>query len=128
MDNRDYASYYQLTVLDIVVLVYHVTRGAKHPSVGFEDANRTKQDLIHRLARDRTSLPKPLLESALWSCNLMNEMGEFWSPNDESFRAYVRRILKDDEVFNEIYNLILKKSGDAKSKSNKKNKGDSRSA
>lgn len=86
---------FRLNPLDIMVLLYNVHRGAQFEDhVGFEDADRTLHQLTTDLTDGRIKVPQGALESALWSCNLMDEVDEFWSPTDESFDEFVSRMLK----------------------------------
>lgn len=104
----------RISLLDMATLLYHVHRGAQHSEVGFEDCERTLRELTEELAPKRTVVELSALESALWSANLMDEVGEFWSPSGERFEKFVSRILQyasEDErlEFNRIYNFIREK-------------------
>lgn len=102
MSNR-----YRISLLDAVVLLYHVHRGAQHPEVGFEDADKTLKQLTKSLAQFRYTITESSLESALWSCNLMDEVGEFWSPQGLSFKDWTNRLLSEQGAdFDHFYNVI----------------------
>lgn len=75
--------------------------------VGFEDCDRTLLMLSKLLTRNSITVRREHLESALWSCNLMDEAGEFWSPRGESFDEFVNRLLLPYQgEFDKFYNLI----------------------
>ncbi len=98
-----------LSVLDIATLLVHVHRGAQlEEKVGFEDCESTLHELTKKLAPFRLSIDRVPLESALWSCNLMDEVGEWWSPTGESFDTFVARIAKG-YAFDKFFNLLKKK-------------------
>jgi hypothetical protein len=96
-----------LRVLDISVLLYHVYQGLKNPEVGFEDAEETLNSLSKRLNYKFLVDPK-ILESCLWSCNLLNEQGKWWHPKDRTFDEFLKDVLGEDS-FNKTYNCIVKK-------------------
>jgi hypothetical protein len=91
-------------LVDVMTLVHNVMAGAMDESVGFEDAGRTINDVLRRLNRNILMDPS-VLESALWSCNLMNEKGQFWDSRGRSFDELLLAVLKGDP-FNKTYNLI----------------------
>lgn len=106
---------YALHLMDIVVLLYHVHKGSKESDVGFEDADRTLQELTKLLCQRRVTVKKSALESALWSCNLMNERKKFWHPEGKSFKAYLAKILRPyGSEFDHFYNWILESKENGK--------------
>jgi hypothetical protein len=106
---------YRLSILDVATLLFHVHRGAQHPEVGFEDAERTIERLTRELFNKRVIVGRDQLQSALWSCNLLDEQKEFWSPHGEQFDKFVHRLLTTNMplqpiYFDKTYNLIKIKS------------------
>lgn len=103
---------YKLTLLELTVLLYHMHRGAQlEDKVGFEDCEHTLQSLTKLLSPKRTVVPKAALESALWSCNLMDEIGEWWSPDGRTFDQFLsdlQRYRQPDErvEFDKVYNRL----------------------
>jgi hypothetical protein len=93
-----------IRMLDVVVLLYHVYQGLKDDDVGYEDAEDTLALMTRRLSPIYRMDPK-ILESALWSCNLLNEKGKWWHPNDRTFDEFIRDVLGEDS-FNKTYNVI----------------------
>lgn len=112
----------RLSMLDLATLLYHVHRGAQLETVGFEDCERTLQQLTEELAPKKRLVSRGALESALWSANLMDEAGSFWSPIGESFDRFVRRLLREatpDErlEFERFYNQIRVRKSSSQSES-----------
>jgi hypothetical protein len=93
-----------LRVMDVAVLLYHVWRGAQEPEVGFEDAGNTLDGLTKSLNK-KVFVPPGLLESCLWSCNLLDERGQFWHPRGLTFEQFASSVLGRDR-FNRTYNWI----------------------
>lgn len=88
---------------DLMVLVLNVKAGAKDRQVGFEDASYTLRSLLQNLDHEVT-VKTDVLESALWSCNLLNELGRFQHPDDISFSEFLTRL--NIKNFDKKYNLI----------------------
>lgn len=97
------------TILDLTVMLYNVFKAADHRQVGFEDANRTLQDLITAFSAE-ISADTELLESAMWSCNLLDEKDEFWHPLNHSFKEFAGKFEGQANVeFDRKYNYFKKK-------------------
>jgi hypothetical protein len=99
--------YRAVRLLDIAVLLYGITRAAADEQIGFEDAQATMDQIIGQLCKKKVLVDPRVLESALWSCNLLDEKGAFWHPKDQTFEAFVKDLLGSDR-FNRIYNVIEK--------------------
>ena len=104
---------FKISLLDLATLLYHVHRGAQMDEVGFEDCERTLQQLTRELSPVRARIAPGSLESALWSCNLMDEVDEWWSPTGESFESFVARLLRyatkeQRYEFDKFYNSLKK--------------------
>lgn len=97
----------KLAPLDVVVLLLNVIKGAQKSSVGFEDADRTYKQMLEQLGRPGTKIlvNESLIESALWSCNLLDEQGEFEHPSGTKFGPWLRKLLKPDG-FDRLRNYI----------------------
>lgn len=93
-------------LLDIAVLLYAVYQGAADEDVGFEDAQETLDTLTRKLNK-KIFMEPAVLESALWSCNLLNEKGKFIHPRGLSFEQFLKDVLGRDK-FNRVYNVIEK--------------------
>lgn len=97
----------QIKMSDLLVLMYHLQMGASLPAVGFEDADNTINFIMKELQRS-ASFNIHLIESALWSCNLMDELGYFWHPENRSFNSFLKRMLINKNYkFDKMYNLLL---------------------
>ena len=95
----------KISLHDALVLIYHIHQGADDTGIGFVDADNTRTSLTTAL--DRASwVALSDLESALWSCNLMNEKGKFWHPKGYTFDQFSRQVLKGRERFNKKYNWV----------------------
>lgn len=100
-----------LTVTELTrsILVRDVLDGAVSPHVGFEDAERTYSQSLRRL-RESRRIPMALLESALWSSNLLNECGEWVHPDHEPFNEWIDSIFKGHNLtFDKFWNRIDEK-------------------
>jgi len=97
---------FRISLLDAVVLLYHVHRGAKTEGVGFEDCDRTLEYLTRSLAQFKYTVSQSALESALWSCNLMDEQGEFWCPEGKSFDDWIKNFTVNDYKYDKFYNVM----------------------
>ncbi len=97
-----------LSESNVTVLLDHVSRGAAHPSVGFEDAARTRAQLYKALAGRAVELE--VLESALWSCNLLDEVGSFSHPDGLTFDQFVVDVAPKDMLFHKFFNVLLHKN------------------
>lgn len=92
---------------DLTTLIFNLWRGAADKNVGWEDAARTLDDISYNL--DFYSVQKvDVLESALWSCNLLHEQGKFWDIKNRSFDEFVKVILPEFN-FDKDYNFLTKK-------------------
>lgn len=91
-------------VTELLTLLYNVCQGSREETVGWEDTHRTMEMIMTRL-NNRVLLEPSIVESALWSCNLMNEAGKFWDSRGRSFDAFVKDLLGRDRL-NLTYNTV----------------------
>lgn len=88
------------------VLARDVRDGAESPLVGFEDAERTQEQVIGYLSGG-FRIPTSVVESALWSSNLLNECGTWSHPDGLTFDDWVSSILsKYHLTFDKFWNRI----------------------
>ena len=88
-------SYHSLRILDAAILLMNIYRGAQSSKVRFEDAARTLEELVVDLhGKKGIRVQRSVIESALWSCNLLDELGKFWHPKGRSFDEFLKDILK----------------------------------
>ncbi len=94
----------KIKILDLAILLLNVHRAAQEPAIGFVDANQSLDTLTSKL--DRTiSIDRSLIESALWSSNMLDEDGKFWHPRDMSFEKWHKELLKK-EKYNRYYGVL----------------------
>jgi len=99
-----------MRILDVAVLLVNVLMAARDGTIGFEDADRTIEGLVKHMNRSEWFLT-PCIESALWSCNLLDEKESFWHYDESrTFKSFVNKFLRKKEKFNYTYNFIT--SGD----------------
>ena len=94
--------------VDLAILLHNVLMAKADTEIGFEDSNETLDSLLGKMNQP-FEVEVGLLESALWSCNMMHEKEKFWHPEGMGFRAFVQKLLPG-ERFNTRYNLIEEKS------------------
>lgn len=108
VERRDQTDTRVVTTRHLAILLANLHRAVVEQTVGFEDADRTSRELEMLLTR-RVAIPRHLLESALWCCNLLWEKRKFFHPDDNtSFAAFFREMCPDDR-FDLALNLIEKK-------------------
>lgn len=101
--------YRVIRLIEVVTLLHNVLEGARNAdSVGFEDAHHTIESLTRKLNRKLLIEPS-VLESCLWSCNLLNERGEFWDGKGRTFEQFLAHIITPGDRFDRRYNVIVKK-------------------
>lgn len=96
-----------ISVLDLAVLLFYVHRGAADNEVGFVDARESLETLTRELNKALYVDPT-MLESAIWSSNIMDEQGKFWHPEGLTFDEWVRRIANGAK-YNRVYGLFESK-------------------
>ncbi len=111
---------YRINMLDAMALLYNVYAAARHEEIGFVDCERTLYELTLALSADYVEVPQDVMESALWSANMMNEVKEFWHPYKRvGFDRFTNKLISTHNVhFDEFYNVIIE--GKKKWKRNKK--------
>jgi hypothetical protein len=113
METKPPSKWRKLSLTDILVLIDNVHRGAALPQrVGFCDANETLETLTGRLNK-KVWVPVSAVESALWSCNLLTEIGQFRDAvRKRTFDEVLKDILGPGETYHRFYNLIEGKDND----------------
>ena len=94
-------------LLDIVTLLHNVMEGSRHPDVGFEDARETLNSLTARLNK-KVFIDPNVLESALWSCNLLDEKKLFWDVQGRTLDEFLKQVIHG-EKFDRFFNVIQNK-------------------
>ena len=96
-----------ITALDAAILLTHVIKGMADKDVGFEDADKTYEQIRYSLNRD-FMLNVDVVESALWSCNLLNERDSFSHPEGLTFDEFVNK-MAPKKRFDHLRNLLESK-------------------
>ncbi len=91
-----------------MALLYNLLKGSEDPNVGCDDIRETVDSLTRQLNKDYW-LEDKIVESVLFSCNLMNENGKFWHPRGITFDQFTQRILRKREKYNKKYGTIDEK-------------------
>jgi hypothetical protein len=92
----------RISLLDLAVLTHAVIDASKKEAVGFEDADRTLSQMRQTLHRE-VEMDKAVVESALWSCMLLMEEGQFLHPDGLSFEGFANKLAPQGERFNGSY-------------------------
>jgi hypothetical protein len=95
----------RVSLMELVTLIQNVIVGAQTTEVGFEDARETVESLTRKL-NGFTMIETSVLESALWSCNLLNENQKFWDTKGRDFDSFLKDLLGNARRFDKTYNLI----------------------
>ena len=93
-----------LTAIDVLTLLINIYEGSEDKNVGMEDANNSLLDLFNKLSFN-VRVDRDILESALWSCNMMNEKKAFRHPLGMNFDVFLKKIL-GKKGFNPTYHFI----------------------
>lgn len=89
---------------DLVTILYHLHIASKDQTIGFNDSIHTLKEVEREFLFNRYfSISK--LESALYSANMCDERGKFWSPQDLTFDQWLRK-LKIDKLFDKRLNYL----------------------
>ena len=78
------------------------------------DADRTVDELIVAIDTTRGWIPRAILESALYCCNMNDEKHIFWHPKQWTFIRFYKSLLGDQHDFDRYYNYILDNNGENK--------------
>jgi hypothetical protein len=97
----------QIRPLDLAILIQNILKGADHSEVGFEDPNHTVQSFVKQINEQVVNVDLRDLESALWSSNLLNEIGEWQHPFGKNFEKWLKDDILGPELrFDSFYNTI----------------------
>jgi hypothetical protein len=96
---------YKLKPSHVVILLHHVI----HSDDANNDADRTKAELIREIDNFRGYISRPLLESALYCCNMESERENFWHPRGWSFEKFLRDVIPNWQTYNFYYGSIFPK-------------------
>jgi uncharacterized protein (DUF885 family) len=100
-----------LRQIDAAILQVNVCLAAKDPAIGFVDADRTLDQLVAQMGRFKVDIKQDLVESCLWSANMLAEEKKFWHPQGRSFKSFLDDIIVDSRYRFEPFDnrLVLKR-------------------
>jgi len=101
---RKFKGQKKISVLDLAVLVANILIASRDTEIGFVDADRTMEQLLESLNFSFPVTPEAL-ESALWSCNMLDEKKAFFHPFGGTFDSFLKK-LRLQEQFDKRYNMI----------------------
>lgn len=112
MEGRAPLKNVKISLMDAAILLYLVHQAANDPKIGYEDVELPLAMLTRTLNSNTIKLKVPMIESMLWSANLMAERGRFKTPQGETFEEFVARLLDDAGYegkldFDKKYNWIV---------------------
>lgn len=99
--------------LDVVTLLYNCLEASRLNDIGYQDAELFLSDILLELDKSGLRVNQKALESVLWSCNMMSEVGLFWDTKNRNFDTFIKELLarkhKPKYTFNKDYNWIERK-------------------
>ncbi len=104
--------YYDIKPLELATLLVNLHQAAQNPLIGHGDHIQSLRDLTERMNRGTVKISQTNLEAGLWACNMLDELGELWSPYvdrqiSREFQSMISRLklpygYKFDRFFNTI--------------------------
>lgn len=76
----------------MAVLLFHIYEAAKSPDLALVDADHSVEGLTKHMRRKPANIPISRVESALYFCNLLDEEGRFWHPQDKTFKEFMAEL------------------------------------
>lgn len=78
-----------MDVTDLAVLMWHLFTAAQSNSIGYNDADKSMDELL-KSAQRKVFVRKDTLERLLYSPNMLAESGKFWHHKGRSFEDFVK--------------------------------------
>lgn len=113
---------HHIDLMSLMTLLVNLHLAAQDRDIGQGNAEKSLKELTQELTRSQTQKGNPpfrvpvsesTLESCLWSCNMMNEKGKFWTPfirpKSTTFNSLLEEVLHPDQKFDKFYNVIKPK-------------------
>lgn len=100
---------FNLSLIDLAMLIYYAYVASEHPEIGNSHAYKTTEGLVKGHLNRTTSLMKEDLEAALYNANMLGEHGLFWHPHYMSFDRFQEALLHTRNSglhFDTFYNQI----------------------
>lgn len=90
---------------DIVTLLASIKAASENADIGFSDALQTEDQVYNQL--NKTVLVDPnVIESALWCCNMLNELELFEDYRGRTFDQFVVDALNGHGTFDKTYSTV----------------------
>ena len=94
----------RVTATEAMVLLYNLYHCDK--VLGLGDVYNTLDDLARHISF-QLYIRKDVMDSLLWSANMLDEAGKFWHPRNRDFKSFVKQIEKRNEAkFNPAYSWL----------------------
>lgn len=100
----------KLSLYNLMVIVYNVTKAVKDDRIGFVECNETVKDFMRELNKN-VYVDTGVVERGLYYCVMLDEEREFWHPNDINLDTFIRQILPESANFDRIFSSIESKEG-----------------
>lgn len=71
---------YDIKPLELATLIVNLHQAAQHPLIGHGDHIQSLKNITERMNIGTVRIRKTDLEASLWAANMLDELGEFWSP------------------------------------------------
>lgn len=93
-----------INLLNMATLLFNAAAADKDPEIGWGDTLETLQSTLKRMNYFFFVDPS-VIESLLWSSNMLDEKGKFWDPLGRSFDEFVKSVVIKG-VFNKDFNYV----------------------
>jgi hypothetical protein len=101
----------KVRLLDAAVLLGAAIKAGNHKDIGHLDADRTLAELRKYLQRVLT-FDEDVIESAIYSCRMLEEEGLFSHPDGLSLQAFIKKLTPYNHVYDYDYSMFQEKLGD----------------
>lgn len=99
----------EVRLSDLAVILFNLMKGWRDRQIGSEDAMRTYYSIRNNIDL-QTKIPVELMESALWTCTMLDERGKFEHPDQLSYEAFLKKLFfKTNKKLNKKYNYLESK-------------------
>jgi hypothetical protein len=92
-----------IRLLDLAVLLYHLRLSAQHPTVGYNDAEKSLIHITSKLNKT-IEVDKEDIERLLYAANLMNEAGSWSHYLGTKFPDWLKQLF--GSKFDTTYNVF----------------------
>jgi len=102
----------KIRTIDLYTLIYLSITAARNPRLGWNHADKPLNYWLGGFEQKYSWITIQNLEDALYSANMLDEIGEYYHPLDIKLNSVLSRCLKKNEIYDKKVNLILKKEID----------------